>query len=292
MWRGRRDHEQRRLRIAHETVRPAEGRVPVRAVILDLDGTLLRADGAVSQTTRNALHQLATTDVWVVAATARAPRGVYSVVPEIPWAVCCNGAIIYDTDRRAITWERTFETDAAIEIVEQVRRAVPDVGFAARCGDQLLCNQRYADERPGTLPSGAALIERGGELVGHSVHALAFRRAGLDATDIHTAATDAFESRGRPTHSTSPILDIAPPGVSKAVALEVLADRQGWSASQAVAFGDMPNDLEVLSWAGLAVAVANGHSDVRAASDLITDTNDNDGVARSLGRLGLLRSDA
>lgn len=62
----------------------------VRAVILDLDGTLLTSAGDVRAATREALARLVASGIHVVAATARTPRGVYGVVPEIPWAVCCN----------------------------------------------------------------------------------------------------------------------------------------------------------------------------------------------------------
>ena len=52
-----------------------------------------------------------------------------------------------------------------------------------------------------------------------------------------------------------------------------------------IAFGDMPNDLPMLAWAGHAVAVANAHPDVIAAHDEVTASNDEAGVARVLERL-------
>ena len=52
-----------------------------------------------------------------------------------------------------------------------------------------------------------------------------------------------------------------------------------------LAFGDMPNDLAMLRWAGRAVAVANAHPDVVAAADEVTASNDEAGVARVLERL-------
>jgi hydroxymethylpyrimidine pyrophosphatase-like HAD family hydrolase len=52
-----------------------------------------------------------------------------------------------------------------------------------------------------------------------------------------------------------------------------------------VAFGDMPNDIPMLEWAGHAVAVANAHPDVLAVSREVTASNDDDGVALVLERL-------
>jgi len=64
----------------------------------------------------------------------------------------------------------------------------------------------------------------------------------------------------------------------------MLAAERGISAEEVVAFGDMPNDLPMLTWAGLGVAVANAHPSVLAAADEVTASNDDDGVAQVLDR--------
>jgi hydroxymethylpyrimidine pyrophosphatase-like HAD family hydrolase len=74
-------------------------------------------------------------------------------------------------------------------------------------------------------------------------------------------------------------------GVSKASTLEQLIDEEGLTASDVVAFGDMPNDVEMIAWAGHGVAVANAHPEVLAVADEVTGTNDADGVAEVLERL-------
>jgi hydroxymethylpyrimidine pyrophosphatase-like HAD family hydrolase len=89
------------------------------------------------------------------------------------------------------------------------------------------------------------------------------------------------------SHSSSSdaLLEIAARGVSKATALAQLCEERGIGREAVVAFGDMPNDLPMLAWAGYAVAVANAHPDVLAAADEITTGNDDAGVARVLERL-------
>jgi hydroxymethylpyrimidine pyrophosphatase-like HAD family hydrolase len=73
--------------------------------------------------------------------------------------------------------------------------------------------------------------------------------------------------------------------VTKARALASLAAELGVAAEDVVAFGDMPNDLEMLSWAGTSYAMANAHPSVRAAAALVAPGNDEDGVARILAEL-------
>ena len=70
-------------------------------------------------------------------------------------------------------------------------------------------------------------------------------------------------------------------GVNKATAVAEL----GYPPEQVVAFGDYPNDIPLLTWAGLGVAMANAHPDVLAIADEVTASNDEDGVALVLERL-------
>ena len=74
-------------------------------------------------------------------------------------------------------------------------------------------------------------------------------------------------------------------GVTKAAGLERWADRLGIAAAEAWAFGDMPNDLPMLEWAGVGWAVANAHEAVRRAADRECPSNDDDGVAQVLEQL-------
>jgi hydroxymethylpyrimidine pyrophosphatase-like HAD family hydrolase len=86
-------------------------------------------------------------------------------------------------------------------------------------------------------------------------------------------------------HSGSNFVELAAPSVTKAIALETYCSECMIAPEAVIAFGDMPNDLPMLRWAGHGVAVANAHPDVRAAADEITAANDDDGVARVLERL-------
>ena len=75
------------------------------------------------------------------------------------------------------------------------------------------------------------------------------------------------------------VVEIAAAGVNKAAALQELAHDLGVDAREVVAFGDYPNDVPMLAWAGLAIAPANAHPDVLAEVDHVTESNDADGVA-------------
>ena len=81
------------------------------------------------------------------------------------------------------------------------------------------------------------------------------------------------------------LIEAVAAGVSKASALADLAAREGIAPADVIAFGDMPNDLPMLAWAGTSYAVANAHPDVLAAVDRVIGANEDDGVAETLEQL-------
>jgi hypothetical protein len=87
------------------------------------------------------------------------------------------------------------------------------------------------------------------------------------------------------SNSADSLLEIAAAGVSKASALTRVCAERGIASDDVVAFGDMPNDLPMLRWAGHGVAVANAHPDLLTAADEVTASNDDAGVAQVLERL-------
>ena len=80
-------------------------------------------------------------------------------------------------------------------------------------------------------------------------------------------------------------VEVTAVGVNKAAGLAEVADELGIEAKDVVAFGDYPNDVPMLAWAGRGVAVANAHAEVLAVADEVTASNDDDGVAIVLERL-------
>ena len=74
-------------------------------------------------------------------------------------------------------------------------------------------------------------------------------------------------------------------GINKATALANICEQWGIAARDVVAFGDMPNDIEMLTWAGTGVAMGNATPDVMAIADAITDAHYESGVAKYLERM-------
>lgn len=265
----------------------AVGMSGVRLVATDLDGTLLRRDGTVSARTRAALEGVAAAGVEVVLVTARPARWVLEIARSVacnPLVVCSNGGVVFDARTGSVVTEHVFERAAALEIVRRLRVLLAGVSLGVETGTTM----GYEPDYLGTWARpGGALVGSAEELLERRACKVVARHAETgDHWAVVTRVREAVADLGEVTSSghDAPI-EIAPPGVSKALGLEAVASREGVASGEVLAFGDMPNDLSMLGWAGRAVAPANAHADVLAIVDRVTGDCDHDGVASVLEEL-------
>lgn len=272
-------------------LRVVKERASARLLALDLDGTLLRRDGSISANTERALRAARARGLTLLFVTARPPRRarLISKASELSGVVICgNGSILYDLKSNTVLHEERLCAQHASLLVESLRRAVPDAAFAVEVGLGYGCDLNYAilpehaDDRIDPLMRRADAVE----LCREGVTKLIVQQPDWPMLELLQMTRVFASSRATVTHSGSHFVEVMAPGVSKASALRKYCSSRGILAAEVVAFGDMPNDLPMLRWAGCGVAVANAHSEVLAAADLVTRSNDADGVAFALERLG------
>ena len=261
---------------------------PLRLVATDLDGTIIRTDGSVSDRTRAAFAAAEEAGVGVVLVTGRPERWMSTIADDTGHrglAILSNGAVVYDLHEERVVAEHLLDPAAAAEVVAALRSEVPGLVFAvergSRFGHEPAWIPRY------TLPADV-LVAHVDELVTEPMLKLLARHDELSGDELVARAGHVVGRTATVTHSgfgSVGMLEISGPGVTKASALARLAADLGTGAEGTVAFGDMPNDLPMLSWAGHAVAVANAHPEVQAVADEITASNDDDGVALVVERL-------
>ncbi len=83
-------------------------------------------------------------------------------------------------------------------------------------------------------------------------------------------------------------IDIIPKGGGKSAGIQKFLDENGMDASEVMAFGDGENDMDMIKFAGIGVAMGNAGDAVKAVADYVTDTVDNDGLAKALRHFGLI----
>ncbi len=258
-----------------------------RLIASDLDGTLLRSDGTLDDRSRRALERVERHGAIFVLCTARPSRWV-APLAEITGhhgvAICANGGVLCDLRTETVLDQFPLEPLVAREVVTLLREALPGGAFAVERPNGFGREPTYVSMWP--TPAGT-VIDAVEELVREPAVKLMLRHPELLADVLLERARETVGHLVELSHSNASdgLLEISAAGVSKASALAHVCAERGIDRSEVIAFGDMPNDLAMLEWAGHAVAVANAHPAVLEAADEVTASNDDAGVARVLERL-------
>lgn len=259
-----------------------------RLVATDLDGTLLRDDGTISARTANAIATLADSGVPTVFVTARPPRWLHALVDSVGEhgvAICANGALVYDVAERRVVAARTIDPAALVELERDLRAAVPGIVFAVERADGMGREHGFVYQREQPVDFTVGTFE---QITAEPVGKLLARCEASDPHEFHAAVAAALAGRGELGYSGAVgLAEITAQGVTKASGLERWCELHEISSADVWAFGDMPNDLPMLAWAGRSFAVANAHPDVLELADDVVGRNDDDGVAEVLE--GLVR---
>jgi Cof subfamily protein (haloacid dehalogenase superfamily) len=254
-----------------------------KLVATDLDGTLVRSDGTVSGYTHDVLVAVEKLGVPVVFVTGRPLRWtevVFEYVGSHGLAIVSNGALVWDVARDEPRFTRTIEPATAIEVSEQLRAAVPGTTFAVESLHGIDLEAEFMERA--TLPEGARRAPVA-ELFDRPALKLLARHEELDPEKFWALAEEVVQGRLVVTWSSSTaLLEISAPGVTKASTLALVASGLGVDAADVIAFGDMPNDLPMLTWAGTSYAMADAHPTVIEAAGHVAPGHDEDGVAQVL----------
>jgi Cof subfamily protein (haloacid dehalogenase superfamily) len=262
-------------------------------IACDVDGTLFDENETITPRTRDVVRAAVAAGAHFVVATGRPPRWIRPVVEALgfaPMAVCANGAVIYDPASDQVVSARTLAIDTLGELAEIATRAIPGAGLAVeRIGErahdtatpQFISSPGY--EHAWLNPDNTEVsIE---DLLSAPAIKLLIRKTGARSADMAAELTKHVGIEGDITYSTNNgLVEIVPLGISKATGVQEVAKPLGIANDEVVAFGDMPNDVPMLLWAGHGVAMGNAHPDVLAAADEVTAPNHDDGVGRVLER--------
>ena len=199
-------------------------------------------------------------------------------------AICANGALAYDMQTGTIAARHLIAPAVLAEAAAALRTAVPGIGVAVEYPDGHGADPVYRAldwEVNASLPrlDDATLFARpASKLLG--------RHFGYTCDDLLALVLPALDGLVSVTHSNSSgLIEASALGVSKASVVAEIAALHGIGPQEVIAFGDMPNDLPLLAWAGTSCAVANAHPEVLAAATHIIGSNDEDGVAAYLEEL-------
>lgn len=272
----------------------------IKMIAMDLDGTLLDTQKKLSDFSRSVLEEAIDRGITVLASTGRAESGLPDFIRNFPgmrYAVTSNGARVLDLQERKVLYEAKLTYEESKDLVEiitdydaMLEIYYDGVGYAP--ARELARIERYLTSPP------MRTYMRTTRIPVDDVKALFYeKQKPLDK--VQGLFVDWDENRAARKRIAEIHPDVAVTGAlnnnieanaknaKKGLALIALAEMLGIAPEEVMAFGDGSNDIDMLKRAGVGVAMDNSQESVKEAADYITDSNDEDGVAKAIRKLVL-----
>jgi Cof subfamily protein (haloacid dehalogenase superfamily) len=264
----------------------------VRALISDVDGTLVTGDKVLTAETRAAVTALRESGVAFCIISSRPPRGLRMLVEPLGLTTpmgCYNGAVLAMPDLSVVAEELLAPHTArrAVKLLEEKRVQV----WVFSGQDWMVRDPRaaYVEHEEHTVQFGPTVVES----FAHAVHSAAkivgvsenFGFLAQCESDLRAAlGGEATVVRSQPYY-----LDITSPGANKGAAFAKLAGLLAIPAAEIAVIGDGANDVAMFARSGLSIAMANASPAVQRAADFVTQSNRENGFAAAVHRFVLDR---
>jgi hydroxymethylpyrimidine pyrophosphatase-like HAD family hydrolase len=198
--------------------------------------------------------------------------------------VVSNGALVWDVAADAPHLVRELTPSTGRAVCRDLRAAVPGTTYAVESLAGISLEEAFVQRHP--KPPGSR-IAPADELLDAPALKILARHESMDPEEFWQRALEVVGARATATISTTrtALVEISAAGVTKASTLALVAETLGVDPAGVVAFGDMPNDLPMLTWAGTSYAMAGGHPSVLEVADHVAPDHDDDGVAQVLEEL-------
>lgn len=263
---------------------------PIKILALDLDGTLTNSQKIVTPRTRAALAEAAARGVTIVLASGRPTAGVAPLAKELGLdksggcILSYNGGVIIDCQSGQTLYQKLLPAEAVPELcafaAEQDVAIVTynSVGIVTeRPTDEWAAREGFTNNLP------MIKVENLAEYVTYPVCKMLLTLEPSRMGDVFAAGKKRFEGRIDLYPSCPFFLEAVPLGVAKDASLASLLAQRGLTRANLMACGDGLNDLSMLRFAGVSVAMQNAEPEVKAAADHVTAAdNDHDGVAEAV----------
>lgn len=264
----------------------------IKCIVLDLDRTTLNQEGRLSVENRKTLEELIDGGIEVVIASGRAyatlPADVMAV-EGIHYAVCCNGATVYDVPTGQCIRRCLLSPDA----VEAVLTATAEdiVSYEGFIDGTAYAGREYIENpvKYGATPQAVAYVQSTRHKQEDIIAFLRENKNRLDSMDVIVRDNESkvriWDKISKATQevyitsSVSQLIEIADQNAGKKAGVEFVADKLGINRKEIAAFGDADNDIDMLKYAGIGIAMENASEGCKAAADYITTHHAENGVS-------------
>jgi Cof subfamily protein (haloacid dehalogenase superfamily) len=257
---------------------------PFRLAVFDMDDTLLGPDKKISMENRSALDRLRTAGVEVVLASGRYLANLTIFEQSLGfagWIISAGGAVVSNAATGEIIHEITVPQDFAFELFHRGRDAGMSIIGYHKNG--IFCDRQTEWIDLYVRHTGQAPIADIPALIGPGMQKLIWITAAETIADLTPRMQEEYRNRLYVVNTEREMIEFLNLNTNKALAVEVLARRLNIPREEIIAFGDGNNDVPLLEWAGMSIAMAHGREAARRAAKKISPPGDPaTAVARAL----------
>lgn len=278
-------------RIGHFCQKRKGESMDCRLIALDLDGTLNNSKGVITPQTKRALIRAQEKGAKVVLASGRPLPGLYQNAKDLEfdrfdgYLLCFNGAKICTWKERKIIYDQSISPGMAQMIYDYNIRNDYNMVIMSYEGDAVLAEDLggyRVQEEAALNKMGVTIVPSVRDTLTHPVNKLLFAAKPEYLADIEMEFKKPFVGQLSIYRSAPFYLEVMATGIDKARSLHRLVNHMGIDRNQIIAFGDGYNDISMIEYAGLGIAMGNAVEELKRKADGITDTNDEDGIALAL----------
>lgn len=264
--------------------------IMIKLIALDIDDTLLSSEGRILASTKESLKKAIENDVKVVLCSGRPMPGVRPFLNELgintddQYVITYNGSVIESATGRVVNKFGISNAEYR-HIDEYAQQHKLQYNVLDEDGEIYTSNTNISRITViQAWENNAGLLIRTPDELGNdfSIVKAVFVGEVEELNQIELAVVKEFGSQYYVVRAADNFLEVMNASASKGAALEILAAELGIDAEDIIVFGDEQNDISMFKFAGHAIAMGNGSKLAKSYATFITDTNDNDGIAKVL----------
>lgn len=260
-----------------------------KMIALDLDGTLTNSNKIITPQTKQALFEYQKQGGRVVLASGRPTQGIVPLAEELEleknggFILAFNGSRIVNCETNEVLFNQTLKMGEMAELHELTERYKMniltyegDVIYTENTLDPYaLLEQRITKMKMVQVPDISKAVTA-------PVNKCLMTGDPEILVEVEQKVKEVMGNRIEVYRSQDFFLELVPQNVDKATSLQSLLEQLGMQKEEMIACGDGFNDLSMIQYAGLGVAMSNAHKDIQNAADFVTLSNDEDGIAHVL----------
>ncbi|MDE7389703.1 MAG: Cof-type HAD-IIB family hydrolase [Lachnospiraceae bacterium] len=256
-------------------------------IALDIDGTLTTSEKKITDRTKTALLKAQQNGKKVILASGRHDFGIVPTAKELQldrfggYIMAFNGGKVVNAETGEILSSVNFPK----EYIKPVCDCIGDANITAITykNNTIIassCVNQYTYVESKILNMPMKVVDNFSEYVDFDINKILLAGEPTEIDKLQNVMLEKFKGYIDVFKSCPFFLEVMPLGINKGASLSVLLKKLGYEREQLIACGDSYNDMTMIGYAGLGVCMENGEDEVKKISDVIADSNDDDGVAK------------